>query len=445
MRTSRRRIVAIVCAATAATVVAAVGLATTASARPAPSVPAAAPAGVAPAMFTALQRDLHLTAAQARDRLAADDRASRVQAVLRTTFGKRYGGTWIADDGTLTAGVVDGAQATAVRALGARPVRVARSQAQLDAVVDRLDRAGDPPAGVTGWYADLAGNTVVLQTLPGGVAAARAFAARAGVASAVRVRTTTERPAPYLDVIGGNAYYINGNTRCSIGFSVPGGFISAGHCGRPGDRTAQPSGTFRASTFPGHDYSWVQVDAGNTPRGLVNNYTGGTVAVTGSAEAAVGSTVCRSGSTSGWHCGTILQKNATVTYAEGTVYGLTRTNACAEPGDSGGSWVTGDQAQGVTSGGSGNCTTGGTTYFQPVNPILAAYGLTLVTSGGGGPSPTPTATSQPPGGSTTWAPYTSYPAGAQVTYDGVEYVCIQGHTSLPGWEPPIVPALWQPI
>ena len=55
------------------------------------------------------------------------------------------------------------------------------------------------------------------------------------------------------------------------------------------------------------------------------------------------------------------------------------TNVCAEPGDSGGSWLSGNQAQGVTSGGSGNCTSGGTTFFQPVNEILGRYGLTLVT------------------------------------------------------------------
>jgi streptogrisin C len=35
----------------------------------------------------------------------------------------------------------------------------------------------------------------------------------------------------------------------------------------------------------------------------------------------------------------------------------------------------------VTSGGSGDCTSGGTTYFQPINPILNAYGLTLITTG----------------------------------------------------------------
>src|SRR5690606_31712356 len=58
-------------------------------------------------------------------------------------------------------------------------------------------------------------------------------------------------------------------------------------------------------------------------------------------------------------------------------------------------------------------------------------------------TPTPTATpTQPPSGSA-WAPYTAYTAGDVVTYNGVTYTCRQAHTSLPGWEPPNVPALWQ--
>jgi streptogrisin C len=72
--------------------------------------------------------------------------------------------------------------------------------------------------------------------------------------------------------------------------------------------------------------------------------------------------------------------NQTVAYPQGTVYQMTRTTACAQPGDSGGSFVSSTrQAQGVTSGGSGNCSTGGTTFFQPLNEILSVYGLTLVT------------------------------------------------------------------
>ncbi|SEF77981.1 chitinase [Nonomuraea solani] len=42
-----------------------------------------------------------------------------------------------------------------------------------------------------------------------------------------------------------------------------------------------------------------------------------------------------------------------------------------------------------------------------------------------------------------WAAWTAYATGARVTYGGVEYECVQGHTSQPGWEPPNVPALWK--
>ncbi|WP_051838371.1 M28 family peptidase [Streptomyces sp. NRRL WC-3742] len=48
-----------------------------------------------------------------------------------------------------------------------------------------------------------------------------------------------------------------------------------------------------------------------------------------------------------------------------------------------------------------------------------------------------------PGG--TWTPGTTYNAGDIVTYNGVSYRCIQGHTAQVGWEPPIVPALWEAI
>jgi hypothetical protein len=53
---------------------------------------------------------------------------------------------------------------------------------------------------------------------------------------------------------------------------------------------------------------------------------------------------------------------------------------CAEPGDSGGSFISGDQAQGVTSGGWGDCSGGGETWYQPINEILNRYGLTLTTA-----------------------------------------------------------------
>lgn len=41
-----------------------------------------------------------------------------------------------------------------------------------------------------------------------------------------------------------------------------------------------------------------------------------------------------------------------------------------------------------------------------------------------------------------WESYTTYKVGDIVTYVGKEYKCIQPHTSLNGWEPSNVPALW---
>lgn len=43
-----------------------------------------------------------------------------------------------------------------------------------------------------------------------------------------------------------------------------------------------------------------------------------------------------------------------------------------------------------------------------------------------------------------WTAGTTYKIGDIVSYNGGNYQCIQGHTALVGWEPPIVPALWNP-
>ncbi|WP_410661635.1 alpha-lytic protease prodomain-containing protein [Amycolatopsis sp. lyj-112] len=404
-------------------------------------------------IVAALSRDLKISPDQARNRLAGEQRAALADSVLKTRLGSAYAGSWLDASGAmLTVAVTDQALAGDVRAAGATPKAVTRSAAQLEAAKLSLDaRASQAPATVPGWYVDVVTNSVVVQANAGGEAAAMSWASTSGVrGDLVRVETSLETPVPLIDVIGGNAYTF-GSGRCSIGFSVEGGFVTAGHCGTTGTRTSNPSGAVAGSSFPGNDYGWVRVDAGNTPRPLVNRYPG-TVPVAGSQEAAIGASVCRSGSTTGWHCGTIQQKNASVNYPQGTVSGLTRTNACAEPGDSGGSWLAGDQAQGVTSGGSGNCSSGGTFYFQPISEILSVYSLRLVTSGSNPPSSTtttPTAptsttstptTSNPPTGS--WAPNTYYAAGVTATYNGGSYRAIQSHTSQTGWEPPNVPALW---
>jgi predicted carbohydrate-binding protein with CBM5 and CBM33 domain len=59
-------------------------------------------------------------------------------------------------------------------------------------------------------------------------------------------------------------------------------------------------------------------------------------------------------------------------------------------------------------------------------------------------SPTPGPSSPPPGEPSAWQPFVAYLAGDRVSYGGQLYQCRQSHTSLPGWEPPAVPALWLP-
>ncbi|WP_236796905.1 S1 family peptidase [Amycolatopsis sp. GM8] len=348
----------------------------------APSATAAQP------LQTAMQRDFGLTAEQVQTRLAQEAAAMNLAPAAQSAAGTAFGGSWYdAATGKLVVGVTDATRAAAVRATGADAVTVAHTEAALDAAKSAIDgHAGQTaPKDVTGWYVDEKANTLVVTVKQGADSpAVRQFVDYAKTTGPVRVDSVAAAPRLYAgDIVGGDAYYINDAARCSVGFSVEGGFVSAGHCGSAGDTVTGPDGsamgTFAGSEFPGNDYSFVQTNSSWNPTSTVDGYGNPDVTVTGSSAAGVGSSVCRSGSTSGWHCGTIQATNQTVNYQEGTVTGLTETNACAEPGDSGGSWVSGSQAQGVTSGGSGDCTSGGTTFFQPVNEILSAFGLTLVT------------------------------------------------------------------
>lgn len=358
-----------------------------ASAAPAPR--SAPPASGA--LLDALQRDLDLTPAQARTRLDAERVATRTERAAKKAAGPAYGGAWFTPsesgaDGRLTVAVSSERKAEAVRATGAAVRIVEHSAAQLDAAKARVD-ALDAPAGVGSWHVSPEANRVVVNV----VADQRrdndvtSFLERARATAPVQVATVDEAPRTYAaGTVGGDPYY-TGNVRCSIGFSVHGGFVTAGHCGQAGAGVrgwdGSDVGSFQGSSFPGDDYAYVSVGNGWWTEPVVLGW--GTVSdqlVRGSAEAPVGASICRSGSTTHWHCGSLLAKNETVNYSQGPVHQMTKTSVCAEPGDSGGSFISGDQAQGVTSGGWGNCSGGGETWFQPLNEILGRYGLTLHTA-----------------------------------------------------------------
>jgi hypothetical protein len=338
-----------------------------------------------------MQTDLGLTKQQVQERLKAESAASKLVPAAQRAAGASFGGVWYdAAKQKLVVGVTSPAAADAVRAAGAEASVVPVGAKQLDqrkAAVDKL--AGKAvPAAVSGWAADPRTGKVVVNVQAGKRSkAVDAFVAKVSKAAAVTVReVAAQAPTTFAaGTVGGDPYY-TGNVRCSIGFSVHGGYVTAGHCSGAGARTrgwdGSAQGVFRGSSFPGNDYAWVAIDSGWWTVPVVLGW--GQVSdqlVRGSWEAPVGTSVCRSGSTTHWHCGTILAKNETVNYGNGRLfYGATKTSVCAEGGDSGGSFITGDQAQGVTSGGWGNCSSGGETWFQPVNEILGAYGLTLHTA-----------------------------------------------------------------
>lgn len=209
-----------------------------------------------------------------------------------------------------------------------------------------------------------------------------------------RIQKSTGEFKPFLE--GGDAIF-GGGSRCSLGFNVTTqdgspGFLTAGHCGVAAEQwseaaNGQPIGTVQEATFPGDgDFALVKYDDPATQAAsAVDLGNGQTLPITQAAEAAVGQQVFRMGSTTGLKDGAVTGLNATVNYPEGTVSGLIQTDVCAEPGDSGGAMFTKDgSAIGLTSGGSGDCTQGGETFFQPVTTALAAVGAQIGDGGGGG-------------------------------------------------------------
>ncbi|QXJ24739.1 S1 family peptidase [Actinomadura graeca] len=326
------------------------------------------------------------------------DRAARVQKQLKMSLGTKFGGAWIGQGSQVVVATTDASAVAKIEAAGARAKVVPFGEAKLASVQDGLNRhAASAPKSVTSWRVDAATNRIVVNATS--TAAAQRFVAASGVdAATVKIVRSAQRPRLVHDLVGGERYWTT-KYGCSVAFSVTGGFISAGHCGKTGETTKGSNqvdqGTFGGSSFPGDDYAWIDTNSQWTPTPKVTKWNGSYETVLGATDAAIGARTCRSGGTTNtqiW-CGPIQARNVTVNYQEGAVKGLIQANICADPGDSGGALITetGGQAQGITSGTSGSCKNGqdsqDTTYFQPVDEVLqiiAKDGRRLITQGGGG-------------------------------------------------------------
>ncbi|MFF3290354.1 S1 family peptidase [Streptomyces sp. NPDC003023] len=279
------------------------------------------------------------------------------------------------------------ASALAVPSAVAEPADSARATTAQLAQASGAVLGADVPG--TAWYTDAKSGKLVV-TADSTVSAAeiakikKAAGDRAG---ALEIKRT---PGTFNKLIAGGQAIYSGSGRCSLGFNVRSGSgaayaLTAGHCTEGASTWYTNSGrttvlgSTAGSSFPNNDYGIIRHSSSSAADGRVYLYNGSYRDITGAGNAYVGQTVQRSGSTTGLHSGRVTGLNATVNYGGGdVVYGLIQTTVCAEPGDSGGAMFAGSTALGLTSGGSGNCSSGGTTFFQPVTEALSAYGVSII-------------------------------------------------------------------
>ncbi|WP_330340922.1 S1 family peptidase [Streptomyces sp. NBC_00557] len=254
------------------------------------------------------------------------------------------------------------------------------SAAQLDKAGSAVLKADIPG---TAWAVDGKNDRVVV-TVDSTVSKAEIAKIKQQAGANAGALTIKHTPGRFNKLISGGDAIYGGQYRCSLGFNVHSGstyyFLTAGHCGQVASTWYSNSshttvlGTNVGYSFPGNDFALVRY----TNSSVSHPSAVGSQSITSAATPSVGQTVYRRGSTTGTHSGRVTALNATVNYGGGdVVYGLIQTTVCAEGGDSGGPLYAGTVAYGLTSGGSGDCTSGGTTFFQPVTEALNYYGVTL--------------------------------------------------------------------
>ncbi|MFG2679808.1 S1 family peptidase [Streptomyces sp. NPDC048392] len=304
----------------------------------------------------------------------------------------RTAGHWVGPDGRPVVAVTDERAAEAVRRAGAEVKTVRHSMSELRSAASTLRSAPRVPG--TAWALDYRSNRVVVRgdrTVSGSD-----WSRLTGVAERIGGFVRMERAeGEFTTRLNGAEPILSTAGRCSAGFNVTDGtsdfILTAGHCGPTGSvwfgdgQGERQVGKTVAGSFPGDDFSLVRYAGGKAGDGadVVAVGAGKGVRITGAGEPAVGQRVFRSGSTSGLRDGRVTALDATVNYPEGTVTGLIETDVCAEPGDSGGPMFSEGIALGVTSGGSGDCDKGGTTFFQPLTEAMESLGVRLIVSGQG--------------------------------------------------------------
>lgn len=363
------------------------------------------------AAATQLATDQHVSVQEAQRRVLRQDHLTDVATSLRKRLGVRFGGAWIDQKhgGRLTVAVTQPAASALARQQAAQEqapdtstVVVRHSLQQLTHMSHTLAKrisAANRAAAHGLQSAIVVQENKLRLDLPKGkslTAKQRAVVrwAKRTWGDALTVSTYAHASKPFYcggqyscdpPLRSGLAIY-GTNVRCSSAFMAYSGsayyMMTAGHCAEDSSYWQVPTYSYGYQGVGSvADYSFgyygdsaiVRVDdpAFWQPRGWVYTST----RITGWDYDYVGQYVCKQGSTTGYTCGYITETDATVSYPDRTLTGMTWSTACDAPGDSGSGVYYGSTAHGILSGGPDR---GCGMIHEPISRALSDHGVTLL-------------------------------------------------------------------
>lgn len=209
---------------------------------------------------------------------------------------------------------------------------------------------------------------------------AAAVPAAAAPPAAPPAAAAVTAPVRAPSVAGADVLTRPGGSRCTLGYNVSGRGILTGACGPVGT-------TWYAGSVLVGSVSWVSADGVSALIAITNPAVvqlhglrgpgGVLISITTAGTAAIGSTVSAVSPLTGVRSGRLTAVNQTIAYGGGYLTGLHRTTICPTTGEGGVPIFRSSTALSIGVGGSGTCSSGGTTYGRPVTQLLAALGRTI--------------------------------------------------------------------
>ena len=323
------------------------------------------PSGLA----TALERDVHLSPAQYLANSAAALEGVKVVAGLKSAgvqvLGSKMEGT------RLVVNVASSSDVPAVEAVGATavigaPATKDYSNADFQAVSSTNTYGGEP------YFFQQAG-----QTGGNGYRCSIGFNGYAVSNGAPEFTTAGHCET----AISGSAYFLNAAAPISSdGSAALGSLLGTPVTGLYGSGSDYGIVATTGSSYAPQDSVATWGGGGTTaPVGGTTSAPDATAPtpITGESSGIVGATLCKSGSTTGWTCGSITDVDTVVLVSGQTVNAIIATT-CLLPGDSGGAALIGTAAVGIDSGGSfgTDCSTSGAdSVFFPMVSAAGPYSV----------------------------------------------------------------------